>query len=152
MTAAELETFYREKIPLAAAMDLRVASLDPCRIHLTAPLAPNRNDKLTAFGGSIASLLLLAGWGLLHATLGRSGMASEIVIHRCEFLYDRPVGEQLHARCALPEATPWDAFLGHLERRGRGRVALTSELDGAGQPAATMQGRYVAQLKAPVAA
>ena len=50
------------EIPLARAMALTVAGYDGATLALAAPLAPNGNDKGCAFGGSLASLMTLAGW------------------------------------------------------------------------------------------
>ena len=63
--AAQLQAYILEHIPLARAMALRVARHDGAELELTAPLAANINDKGFAFGGSMASLMTLAGWGLV---------------------------------------------------------------------------------------
>src|SRR5690606_6825838 len=64
--AAALERELLAEIPLARAMQLSVAAYDGATLALAAPLAPNGNDKGCAFGGSLASLMTLAGWGLAH--------------------------------------------------------------------------------------
>lgn len=52
-----------DAMPPVAALGVRVARCDAERVVLEAPLARNVNDKACAFGGSLASLLTLAGWG-----------------------------------------------------------------------------------------
>src|SRR3546814_20859327 len=52
-------------MPPVRAMAVQVVSVTPDRVCLRAPLAANVNDKACAFGGSIAGLMTLAGWGLL---------------------------------------------------------------------------------------
>src|SRR3546814_17074004 len=52
-------------MPPVRAMAVQVVSVTPDRVCLRAPLAANVNDKGCAFGGSIAGLMTLAGWGLL---------------------------------------------------------------------------------------
>ena len=51
-------------IPLVREMQIEVLGEAEGRLRLRAPLAPNVNDKGSAFGGSLASLMTLAGWAL----------------------------------------------------------------------------------------
>ena len=51
-----LRVYTRELVPLAA-MQVRVGEYDGLRLHMDAPLAVNMNDKGSAFGGSMTSLL-----------------------------------------------------------------------------------------------
>ena len=74
----DLERKLREEIPLARAMDLRVADYDGQALTLAAPLPPNINDKGCAFGGSLASLMTLAGWGLVRLQLQARGSDAEV--------------------------------------------------------------------------
>lgn len=143
MNAARLERFLHEQIPLSAAMQIRVAELCDDRICITAPLNPNRNDKGTGFGGSLASIATLAGWGLMHSALIRRGTPGDVVIHKSTFSYDVPVDADIVARCRL---TDWDRFCATLDRRSRARISLTSTIGSADNAAVTMEGRYVAKI------
>lgn len=145
--ARHLEAFLHRAIPLTASMGLRVSEYDGCSLELSAPLEPNTNDKATAFGGSLASLLTLAGWGLLHVKLEELGLASDIVIHKSEFSYDHPIDSDFTARCQLPDEAAWDRFLAALERRGRARLELASWIGVKDDPAVTMIGRYAAMRR-----
>ena len=147
MTRSELERYFHQQIPLTAAMGLTVTALEDGCIRLSAPLAPNRNDKGTAFGGSLASLLTLAGWGLLHVKLEHLGLESDVVIQKSEFLYNHPVRGEVAAYCDLPTPAEWDRFIGSLRRRGKSRIVLTSWIAGPGNAAVTMEGRYVATTR-----
>lgn len=113
-------------IPLGGAMALEIAALDASGITLTAPLAPNVNDKGTAFGGALATLMILAGWSLPRLLLRRRGMAADLVIGRCEMHFVEPVTGALRAFCPWPEPAGVRTFLERLERRGRGRLDLGS--------------------------
>ena len=61
----ETEEFLCAKIPLTRAMQVRVEGYDKSGLVLTAPLAANHNHLGTAFGGSLAALVMLAGYALL---------------------------------------------------------------------------------------
>jgi thioesterase domain-containing protein len=69
MSPATLQAYLHEHIPLTRALAVEVVEVGLQRVQLAAPLAPNRNHRQTAFGGSVASLAMLAGWSWLHARL-----------------------------------------------------------------------------------
>ena len=113
--AERLQGFLDEHIPLTRAIQLRVASLDDSGLRLEAPLAPNVNDKGTAFGGSLASLLTLAGWGLLWTRCQQSGWNCDIVIHRGEIRREDDAVTNLFAG----ESLPFEVLAGNTNRCGR---------------------------------
>ena len=57
-------------MPPARALQPRVAGYSDGRLRLYAPLAANVNDKGSAFGGSLSSLMTLAAWGLTSLAVG----------------------------------------------------------------------------------
>lgn len=142
--AAWLERLLREEIPLARAMDLGVTRLDETGIELRTPLAPNRNDKGTAFGGSILSLMTLAGWGLLRVLLERESIRADLVIARCEARFIAPLASELVVRCAWPPVGELDAFRRRFQARGRARLQLAPELSGGEGAAAIMEAEFAA--------
>jgi thioesterase domain-containing protein len=58
------EAECRLDIPLLNAMQLSFVSFEDLTLTMEAPLAPNINNKGTAFGGSIASICLFGGWAV----------------------------------------------------------------------------------------
>jgi thioesterase domain-containing protein len=142
MTAAELERTLHEEIPLSRAMGVRVAAYQDNTLQLAAPLAPNTNHKRTAFGGSLYSLAVLCGWGLLQIKLREAGLRKHIVIQASDIRYLLPVNEDMTAECRLDE----DAFahlMRTLEKRGRARLTLDVAIMQDGCPAVEFSGRYV---------
>lgn len=150
--ASSLERYLRETIPLARAIDVRVIGYDGYRLALSAPLAPNVNDKGCAFGGSSASLLLLAGWGLTTLKLAEAGLDADVYVQENSMFYLEPVWGEMVGEAFAPE-DPWDTFFATLRARGRARVLLESELtgaDGAGVAARSTL-RFVAKNGAAIA-
>ncbi|GAB4120253.1 MAG: hypothetical protein Tsb0027_15390 [Wenzhouxiangellaceae bacterium] len=141
--AAELQAFLLHNIPLAAAMQLQVTLPDHASLMLQAPLAPNINDKGSAFGGASASLMTLAGWGWLWLANRRIGLTRDIVIAAAEHSYQQPVYEPLRCRCAGPSAPAWQKYQQAMARRDRARLSLSCEIRLAdGSLAAAMTGHY----------
>jgi thioesterase domain-containing protein len=142
-----LERQMREGIPLARAMDLRVLEFDGHRLALTAPLAPNVNDKGCAFGGSISGLLTLAGWGLINLKLAEAGIVADVFVQDASLVYLSPVWNELVAEAYAPD-NPWELFFAGLREKGKARLSVEAEIagvDGAGT-AARQTARFVARV------
>jgi len=144
MTPAELAAYLTANIPLTAALGVDVVEVGDARVRLRAPLAPNRNHRQTAFGGSVAALAVLAGWGWLHARLVARGTPVRLVIQRQEVDYLAPIAAEFFATCEAPEADAWRRFARLLEARGRARIELQVAVTCAGDIAARFRGTYVA--------
>lgn len=140
--AAQLERTLHGEIPLSQAMGIRVAGYDGRCLRLAAPLAPNINHKHTAFGGSLYSLAVLCGWGLLHIKLVEAGLNKHIVIQESSIRYLRPLNQEMLAECCVDEAE-LDRFLRTLEKHDRARISLAVAILPGAQPAVEFSGRYV---------
>src|SRR5690606_31365344 len=126
MTPEELEQALLDDIPLARAMALRVAGWDGRHLRLAAPLGPNRNDKGCAFGGSLASLMTLAGWGSAMLRLGDLGADAEVYVQDSQIRYLAPVWQDIDV-LAWPPEEEGDAFLQAYRERGRARTQVRAE-------------------------
>jgi thioesterase domain-containing protein len=144
MNAAELERYLHERIPLSRAMDVTVEHVGADEVRLCAPLAPNVNHEGTAFGGSIAALAVLAGWGWLRARLDGAEPLPRLVVQRQEVDYLAAAIDGLVATCAAPSSEEWERFAKLLGRRGRARLELAVDVVAGGARVATMRGVYVA--------
>lgn len=138
-----LERTLHHEIPLTSAMGIRVMGFDAQGLSLSAPLAANINHKHTAFGGSLATLTTLAGWGLLHLLLGDHPPVT-IVIQESHTRYRQPVTGDFTAICALPDTGVMAAFLETLKRRGMARIDLAARIPADGRTAVEFHGRFVA--------
>lgn len=145
--AAWLERILTTAIPLGGAMELTVSRLDAEGVELTLPLAPSVNDKGTAFGGALASAMILAGWSLPRLLLERAGVDADLVIGRCDIRFSAPVGQRFQAACRWPEEAAVQVFLARLGRRGRASLVLEPELRVDGEVAATLSAKYAALMR-----
>jgi thioesterase domain-containing protein len=146
--AEELVQFVRAQIPLAHAMDLQLAASDPDRLSLRVPLAPNVNDKGCAFGGSLASLMTLAGWALVELALRRRGEQCDVFVGESTVRYLAPVWDDFEARAELAPDADWTAFFATLQSRGRARIEVVCEVPGTPyKPSATLTSRFVAKRR-----
>jgi len=143
-----IRTFEQEllaDIPLTRAMHLRVAEWDGDQLRMTAPLMPNINDKGCAFGGSLASLMTLAGWGLIVLKLRALDRPCDIYVQDSTIRYLAPVWADFAAEARLADGESWDAFLRPLDERGRSRLRVVCRVPLTdGGDAVTFEARFVA--------
>lgn len=95
------ERFLRKNIPLTRAMDLRVVSDLVHAFAIEAPVAPNHNHLLTAFGGSINAVATLAGYAFLWLELQDEEV--QLVVSASSIRFLSPVRETIRAVCDVPD-------------------------------------------------
>ena len=149
--------YTRDLVPIAA-IRVGVAAYDDRSLRLNAPLAANMNDKGSAFGGSMTSLMTYAGWGLVTLQLQRAGMHADVFVADSTVRYRKPLYADLQAVATLAPDESWEPFLATLAQRGRARIQVQAQivLPGSGLPEnglpegevmAELAGRYVAIAK-----
>ncbi|MEP6484693.1 MAG: YiiD C-terminal domain-containing protein [Rudaea sp.] len=141
---SEFENSLLADIPLARAMQLKLRAYDGTHLTLGAPLEPNVNDKGCAFGGSLVSLMTLAGWGLVVMKLRDLGRDCDVFVQDSTVRYLAPVWGDFVADARLAEGESWGEFDAALTSRGRGRVTVECRIPTDARDACTMQARFVA--------
>jgi thioesterase domain-containing protein len=132
---------------LARHIGIVVESADDDAVVLRAPLAPNANYKGTAFGGSLYSLAVLAGWSWITRYLAARDLTADAVIQESSVRFLAPVQGELRACAAAPSGAQIDKFRKMLQRAGRGRIRLRVEII-YGQTLATLfDGVFAAALR-----
>ncbi|HTB33667.1 MAG TPA: YiiD C-terminal domain-containing protein [bacterium] len=141
MMKAELQAALFEEIPLTRAMGMAVAEAGPDLVRLELPLEPNHNHKHTAFGGSLYSAAVLAGWGVLWCALKERGLAAQVVISGSGDRFLKAVDGDFSAECVVAPGGLDFAFRA-LERKGMARVQLDSVVFCRGEACVAFQGSY----------
>ena len=135
-------------IPQVLAMQVQLAGERDGRLCLRAPLGPNVNDKGNAFGGSLVSLMTLAGWCLVSGRLQQAGLEAEVYVADSQVRYLAPLRADLVAEAWLEEGD-WAAFLAGFRERGKARCRIAARVClPEGGEATTFSGRFVALAKA----
>jgi thioesterase domain-containing protein len=137
-----LQRFIHQRIPITKAMGIRVSSFDRRGLTLTAPRAPNVNDKGTGFAGSVATLLTLSGWAMLELLLDGARSGLRIAVVESTLRYRRPVTGSLRATCARPARADWARFTAALRRKGMARNALRAGMGPARTSCARLEATY----------
>ena len=136
-------------MPPVAALKPRVLGWRDGVLRLGAPLDANINDKGNAFGGSLSSLMTIAGWGLAFLRLAEADLDADIYVADTRVRYLKPVYEDLRLEATLDTAGEGGAAALDLpgSLRAQGRVSFrvnARTLLADGGTAAALTGRYVA--------
>lgn len=144
MELVELEQYLHEHIPLSRAMGVSVISCTEQTVVLSAPLAPNINHRETVFGGSASAVAILSAWSLLHTRLRDADMEARLVIQHNSMSYQLPIQGTFTASSSLEDPAHWDSFIRLLNKRGKSRISVMSQLEYDGQIAGRFAGDFVA--------
>jgi thioesterase domain-containing protein len=148
--AADLEHLnaHYQAMPPVAAMQLRIAGYDGRRLQLHAPLSVHVNDKGCAFGGSLASMMTLASWGVVALLVERAGLQADIFVADSQIRYLAPLFADLDVIAEPAAEADVDDFIATLRTRGRARLGLVAQTRlPEGGVATDFTARYVAILK-----
>jgi thioesterase domain-containing protein len=144
LTPDELESYLHEHIPISGHMGIRVRRVDLRAVTLGAPLEPNINHRSTVFGGSCASVAMLAAWSLVLLRVRGAGLDARIVIQRGSVDYLTPIDDEFTATCRSPEDSNWQRLVRTLERGRPARIQLAAEVESAGRLVARFEGGFAA--------
>ncbi len=136
-----------EQIPLTQHMGFTRISLDGRNLAFELSLAPNHNDKGTAFAGALSAAANLCGWGAITLLLEEQDKTYDVVIRDSRLEYILPVTEDFRVQTQLPEPQQIEAFVQRLRERGKARMDLQVELLEQGRLCFQFSGSYVALEK-----
>ena len=145
MTPQDVTAYLHAQIPQTQSLGIAVEEWDGQILRLATPLAINRNHEGTAFGGSISTTGIVAGWAWVMLQLRANGLSGRLVIARSETQYHKPIAGDFVAVCPAG-VDDLDRFIKSVARRGRGRIRVRTELSMAGDVfdvAAVHEGIYV---------
>ena len=145
--AAELERLdaHYQAMPPVAAMQLRITGLDGHRLQLHAPLSVHVNDKGCAFGGSLASMMTLASWGVVSMLVERAGLHADVFVADSQVRYLAPLFADLDVSAEPAADADVREFIDTLRSRGRARLGMVARAAlPEGGVATEFSARYVA--------
>lgn len=139
----QLQATLLNEIPLTQAMGIEVKIVTKNSITLVAPLGNNINHKCTAFGGSLYSVAVLSGWGLLFTQLSLLNIQAHIVIQESDIKYIHPVTTAIEATCCIESRSQFKKFIAMYQKKGIARITLNAVVKGDDEAAVIFQGKYV---------
>jgi thioesterase domain-containing protein len=128
------------QIPITDAMGFAVEFRAPATVCIRVPLRANRNDKQTAFAGSIYSALVLAPWYLLDHLVTGVYPQAKIMVYAAMVRYHQPVTTDFIVHAALARPLQLLAALKHKETHTLRLAAIA--LSPTQERLASFQGKY----------
>jgi len=138
-----LQQVLENEIPLTTAIGVTVDKVTNSDIILIAPLENNINHKCTAFGGSLYSIAVLAGWSLIYTRLKTLELQAHIVIQKSNIQYLNPVVLDIKAMCSIDSEEIFNNFLLTFKKKSIARIKLKVEIPGNDEPDVIFTGQYV---------
>lgn len=138
----KLTEFFEAHLPITDFMGLTVDSYDGQQLTLKAPLAPNINDKQTAFGGSLYNACVMACWGFAYLKTLEAQLDGNQVVVSGNIKYKRPVTGEIKATCSTPGEEAEHHFVDGFERHGKGKIELKATVICEGKVAVEFEGVY----------
>ena len=139
---AALNDTLAQRIAITQALGIKAERYDGDRLSLSAPAAPNLNDKNTIFAGSLYSTAVLCGWGLLFLKLREADLNADIAVYHADINYLKPATGDLRAVCAAPEPAALADFFEALNANGKARLTLAAEVRDPRRQVASFTGKY----------
>lgn len=139
----KLQNVLNSEIPLTKAIGIDVIKYTDNYLTLRAPIENNINHKCTAFGGSLYSVSVLSGWGLIFLLLDKHDLNGHIVIYESNTKFIKPVDSDIIATCSFESEQQCDKFIKMYRRKGKARIKLTSRVICNNETSVIFQGTYV---------
>lgn len=139
----KLQQVLRSEIPLTNDICIETKEFSGLALTLFAPLEKNINHKSTAFGGSLYSVSVLSGWGLIYLLMQQHGLTGHIVIQESNTKFLRPVVSDIIATSTFSSQEQCDKFIHMYKRKNIARVKLSSQILSDNLPAVIFEGSYV---------
>ena len=128
------------QIPITDAMGFVVEFVPPATVRIHVPLHVNRNDKQTAFAGTIYSALALAPWYLLDHLVTGVHPRAKIVVYEAAVKYYTPITTDFVVSASLPGSAK---LLAALEHKPTHKLSLTAvALSPTRERLASFHGKY----------
>lgn len=96
-----LENLIKTEIPITNHFKFKIEEYKNNSIKISAPLNQNKNDKDIGFAGSIFSIAVLAGWGLLTLKFKEENINAKVAINKGNIFYKKPVQDDFISLCRI---------------------------------------------------
>ena len=150
MDLEQLNKTLQHEIPLTEALAVTLSDYRNNSLTVNAPLAPNINHKQTAFGGSLYSVAVLAGWALVNLRLSEHDtllqQRAQVVIYHSEMQYMKAVHGDFSAKVTQSAALQNPRFIQRLLRFGKNSCLESIEILEQNEVKARLNAKYVVVL------
>ena len=142
-----LVDYLRNHVPLTREIDIRAGTKNDLWLELSAPLSPNLNDKMTAFGGTLATLCTLSGWCVTSMLCRGQRQKIDIAVIDSQIRYHRPVtADPITARAYFPPVADQQILIEQLKNDGCAKLTIKAKVKEDDAIAVSFEARYYIRL------
>lgn len=120
-----LNQTIHDKIQITELMGITVTAYTGRELTIEAPIATNKNDKNTAFAGSIYSTAVLCGWALISQALSDTGIEARVMVINANITYKKAITGDLCFTSKLPSPSVWTMFINDLNQKKKNTLSMT---------------------------
>lgn len=137
-----LTEYIVSNIPILHSVGLEVSELTENKIKISAPLFDNRNHYGSAFGGSIATLGIVAGWAILIYKIKEENIQATLVIKSSNTEYLLPIKDNFYAEVSIKEID-WEKLKTKFISKQKAGIEVTADIISEGKVCARQKSVYV---------
>ena len=137
-----LSEYIVTNIPILHSVGLDVKVLTENKIKISAPLFDNRNHYGSAFGGSISTLGIVAGWAILTYKIKEERVPTTLVIKNSHTEYILPVTDTFYAEVEVDD-NAWETLKTKFTEKGKAGIEVTANIISDGKVCAKQKSVYV---------
>ncbi|PCJ63006.1 MAG: hypothetical protein COA79_02500 [Planctomycetota bacterium] len=142
----QIEDIMLAKIPLLKSMKAKVFQSEDGEFSMKAPLGPNQNHVMSAFGGSIAALATAAGWGVIVGELKKGNISASVVVVKSSIKYIQPIMSDFIASCKTEPIVRWTKFKDKLKTTSHSKIKICVNVVCNHEVCAILEGTFLARM------
>ncbi len=141
----QLVDYLHRTVPITEVMRISAGTRTETSLSLRAPLAPNINDKQSAFGGTLASLCTLTAWATASLICREAEVEADLGVAESQIRYLAPVRlDWFEAIAQWPKSASEAVFIEQLQSQGHASITIDVSIEADGHPAVEFSGRIFA--------
>lgn len=147
MIKVQLQEKLHRQIPMTKLMGLTINEYNEKELITSAPLDVNINDKGTAFGGSLNSIVTISGWSLCDLIAHELGYEkSTIVIYKNSTEFKRPVTGKIFCHSKKPSPEKIKKLKEKLQKKGSGSITIEASIIENKKECVAFEGIYIIKV------
>lgn len=124
MNKNDLQNYIETNIPIIKSLKFSISEINGNNIVVEAPFKEHINHTNSAFGGSISSLMTLAGWAKAKVIMESIDNKATIVIQESNVKFIKPVLDDFIAYTDTEDITDMVKFENMYKKHGKTRINI----------------------------
>lgn len=147
MIKLSLQEKLHNEIPMTKLMGLKINEYNSKELITSAPLEINVNDKGTAFGGSLNSIVTISGWSMCQLIAYELGYEkSAIMIYKNSSEFKAPVHSRIMCHVQKPSQEKIEMLKTKLQNKNSGSITVQAQIIEKGKVCVQFEGIYIIKV------